>query len=87
MSPELETERVLSRSEIATVFREFADGLDGSGPITISIGGRSVTVAPPERLTFDVEVEDESRRLRRGERTVEFELEWKKTDGDEPIEG
>lgn len=87
MSPELESEQLLSRTEIASFFREFADGLDGEKPITISIGGQKVRMDPPEKLEFDIEVEDESKRFRRGERSLEIELEWRMQSGDRPIQG
>lgn len=85
MSPEVETRRTVHRREIAGFLREFADGLDGTDPVTLSIGDRRVTIDPPERLAFDVEIEDERRRFRRGERSMEFELSWRKTGGDRPI--
>lgn len=87
MSPEVETKQVVDRADVARFFHQLADGMGGSGPIQVSIEGRPITIDPPERLEFDVEVEDESKRLRRGKRSVEIELSWKQTSGDRPLQG
>ena len=65
-----EYEASRTRSEIATSLRAIADELDGDGPITFSSGSRTISVTPPERPWFELEVE-------RGEEVeIEIELEW-----------
>jgi amphi-Trp domain-containing protein len=64
-----EYEASRTRSEIATSLRAIADELDGDGPITFSSGDRTISVTPPERPWFELEVE-------RGEEVeIEIELE------------
>ena len=87
MSPEVETKQIVERQKIARFLHQLADGMEGSGPVRLSIEGRPVTIDPPERLEFDVEIEDESKRFRRGERSLEIELSWKRTSGDRPLQG
>lgn len=86
MSPEVESKGIVDRKQIATFFHQLADGMEGQEPIRVSIEGRPVTIDPPERLEFDVELEDESKRFRRGERSMEIELSWKQTSGDRPLQ-
>jgi amphi-Trp domain-containing protein len=76
MSEEYETERKLSRAEIADIFESFADGLRGGGEITLAIGGEQVRIDPADMCEFEAEVEEESSRIGSAERSVEFEVEW-----------
>ena len=71
----LETEEPRSRAEIARVLGEVAAALAGDGPVTLESDGRSVTVQPPARPTFEIEVE---REVEDGttETSIEFEIEW-----------
>ncbi|WP_181685007.1 amphi-Trp domain-containing protein [Halorhabdus salina] len=77
-----ETERSLSRSEIASYLRTVADNLDGGDPISLSAGDQSVTMDPPQRPTFEVKAEREGPTDGHGELSVEFELEWDENAGD-----
>ncbi len=70
------SESKFNRAKIAAYLRSVADSLEAGDPITLKSGDKSVTVEPPERLTFEVEVEREGRIGRPGEMSVEFELEW-----------
>jgi amphi-Trp domain-containing protein len=70
------SERSQSRSEIAASLRAVADSLESGGPITLSAGGESITMEPPERPTFEVKAEREGPTDGPGELSVEFELEW-----------
>ena len=75
---EYETERELSREEIADIFESFANGLRGGEEITLAVGGERVRIDPADPCEFEVEVEEESSRIGSAERSVEFELEWKR---------
>ena len=77
-----ETEKRRTRAEIASYLRAFADKLDGDGPITLTAGEPSVTMAPPERPTFEVKAEREGPAGAPGELSIEFELEWDEDDGE-----
>ena len=83
---ELEYEAELSREAIADHLEAFAHTLRGGGSVEFDVGGRTVVVDPPERLEFEVEIEDEPEG---GgvERSVEFELEWMRRAEEEPIPG
>lgn len=71
-----ESETEMNGSEIATYLRTVADKLDAGEPLTLSAGGESVTLTPPERPTFEVKAERETSTSGPGELSVEFELEW-----------
>ena len=81
---ELEYESALSRSAIADYLERFAEGLRDGGQIELTIGGEVVTVDPPETLEFELEVEDEPEDDG-VERSVEFELEWIRTDDESTL--
>jgi len=77
-----ESEGERDRAEIAAYLRRVADNLEAGDPITLSAGEQSVTMAPPERPTFEVKAEREGPADAPGELSVEFELEWDEDGGD-----
>jgi amphi-Trp domain-containing protein len=85
MSEEHETERELSRKAIADVFESFAEELRSEGELTLAVGGEHVRIDPTDPCEFEVEVEEESSRLGGSERSVEFELEWARQDGERDL--
>jgi amphi-Trp domain-containing protein len=76
----LSSERVQDRAEIAAFLRRVADKLEAGGSITLSAGEQSVTLDPPARPTFEVEVEREGPADGPGEMSVEFEIEWEESE-------
>ena len=82
---EIEYEAERRREEIADEFESLAEALRGGGEIDLQIGERSVTIAPPESVEYEIEVEDEWEDDRI-ERSLEIELEWERGDHEEPIE-
>jgi amphi-Trp domain-containing protein len=66
-----EYEAYRTRGEIAAHLRAIADELNGGGPITFAAGSHTISVTPPERSWFELEVECE-----RDEVEIEIELEW-----------
>ncbi|GAB3417034.1 hypothetical protein GCM10027435_15260 [Haloparvum alkalitolerans] len=75
-----ERELTGSREEIATVLNDVADGLR-SGAVRLGEDGDAVTVATPEELTLEVELETED-----GEQSLELELEWPVSEADAAAE-
>lgn len=82
MSNEIEYETKTSRDEVADHLERFATALRGDDSFSLTLGGKRVTLDPSRDVEFEVEVEDESSFLRKTRRSVTFELEWSKTDGD-----
>jgi amphi-Trp domain-containing protein len=76
-----ESELRQSRSEVANYLRTVADRLEEGGSLTLSAGEDSVTLDPPEAVTFEVKAERET-GSGPDERSVEFELEWDEGDAD-----
>ncbi|WP_336001481.1 amphi-Trp domain-containing protein [Halorientalis halophila] len=70
------SESAQSRAEIASYLRSVAEKLDAGESITLKSGGDSVTMAPPDRPTFEVKAEREGPTDGDGELSIEFELEW-----------
>jgi amphi-Trp domain-containing protein len=82
-----ESESLQNRGEIAAYLRRVADNLDAGSDITLQAGDQSVTMSPPQSLTFEVKAEREGPVDEPGELSVEFELEWDENgDGDGPLE-
>lgn len=74
---EIETQTETTRTEAAARLREFADQLEGDGPVTLDLGGQSVTVEPAEPVTLKMEGEsDWSSGDAQAKQSVEFELVW-----------
>jgi len=82
-----ESESAQPREDIATALRSVADRLDDGEPITLKAGEESVTVEPPARPTFEVEVEREGPTDGPGEVSVEFEIEWDEAETGEDAVG
>lgn len=72
-----ESESERERGEIAAYLRALAGELDGDGPVTFRDGEYTVSVTPPERAEFDVEVEREDG----DELGIELEIEWPEEEG------
>jgi amphi-Trp domain-containing protein len=77
------TESAKSRAEVAAYLRDVADKLEDGGPITLNAGDQSISVTPPTRVEFEVEVEREGPAGGPGELGLELELEWDEDAADE----
>lgn len=76
---ELETESEMTRTEIASYLREFADQLDAEGAVTLELGGQQVTMTPTDPVTFKLEGEsDWSQGDTEAKQSIEFELVWRR---------
>ena len=75
-------ERSQSREEIASYLRNVADKLEGDADLTLRSGSESVTIAPPNRPTFEVKAEREGPEGGPNELSIEFEIEWDEGDED-----
>jgi amphi-Trp domain-containing protein len=69
-------EQTMSRSDVAAYLREVADKLDAGGALEFAAGGHATSVAVPERLQFEVDVERDRHEQGASELEIEFELEW-----------
>lgn len=77
-------ERRMDRAEIADYLRTVADTIEGSDDLTLEAGSESVTMEPPSRPTFEIKAEREtSSSGGPAEFSVEFELEWDESEGDD----
>ncbi len=82
---EFEYERDLTRDQIADHLEDFAESLRGTGELEFEVGPETVVVNPPETVEFELEIEDEP-ESGGVERSIEFELEWMRTDDEEPLQ-
>lgn len=74
------TETRETRASVAEYLRTVADRLEGDGDLTLTAGEESVTLSPPEEVTFEVKAEREGPADGPYERSVELELEWDEGD-------
>ncbi|MDZ7730269.1 MAG: amphi-Trp domain-containing protein [Natrialbaceae archaeon] len=81
-------EQSMPVNEIAEYLRTVATALEGTDPLTLESGNESVTMAVPDRPTFDIKAERETDSSGgHPELSVEFELEWdENADGDGSLE-
>ncbi|WP_440770123.1 amphi-Trp domain-containing protein [Natronorubrum sp. DTA28] len=77
---EFELERAYDRDELAAVFREFATALADDQPLQLSDGERTATVAIPQRVIAEFEVERDA-DAEPPVAELEVELEWDDADG------
>ena len=74
---ELESEAEMSRGEVASYLREFADQLEAGGEVALELGDQRVRLTPAETVTFKLEGEsDWSTGDREAKQSIEFELVW-----------
>ena len=73
--PEIETQAVKNRTEVATYLRDLATQLDGESDVRLELGGQSVTVTPAEPLVLKLEGEWDPTGAA-GTESIEFELVW-----------
>ena len=73
--PEIETQAVKNRTEVAKYLRDLATQLDGGSDVRLELGGQSVTVTPAEPLVLKLEGEWDPTGAA-GTESIEFELVW-----------
>jgi len=71
-----ESERVMSREDVAQYLRTLADSVAEGSDVTLSAGDQSVTLSPPPEVEFEVKAEREGPTDGNGELSIEVELEW-----------
>lgn len=71
-----ESERTLTREQIADYLHTVGDNVAAGASITLSAGDESVTLDPAERPTFEVKAEREGPPDGPCEYSIELELEW-----------
>jgi len=83
-----ESERVMSRDDVAEYLRTLADSVAAGSDVTLRAGDQSVTLTPPSEVEFEVKAEREGPTDGDGELSIEVELEWPEnaTDGTLSIE-
>ncbi|MFT4946724.1 MAG: amphi-Trp domain-containing protein [Natronomonas sp.] len=82
-----ESESDQSRDAIASHLRKVAENLEAGDAISLKAGSESVSLDPPARPTFEVKAEREGPTGQPGELSVEFEIEWDETDGEDDATG
>lgn len=75
----------MTRSEIGTYLRDFADDFKLEGAARVDLDEDVVSVNPSGDIEFAVEIEDELETDGEGMRRLTFELAWKKTEYDEDL--
>lgn len=74
---ELEIDRRMTRTEVATVLRELADGRDAEGALALDVAGRRVRFDPVEPITVTLEGEsDRPAGATEAKQSIEVELVW-----------
>ncbi|GFE52239.1 hypothetical protein So717_39920 [Roseobacter cerasinus] len=68
-----------SRSEVATFLRSLADRLD-TAKVTLRQGQDEIVLSLPDEMTLELKVEDEDKRRKGVQHSLEVELKW--YDGD-----
>ncbi len=69
-----------TRTEVASFLRELADKVDG-GKVTLMQGEEELTLEMPQNLILDIQVEDEDKKRKGIQHSLEVEIKW--FDGDD----
>jgi len=64
-----------SRSEVTAFLRDLADRLD-SGGVTLRRGADEIALDVPQQLVLELKVEDEEKRRKGTQHSLEVELKW-----------
>lgn len=73
-----------TREEVVTFLHELADKI-ATGAVTLSQGTEDLQLELPENLTLEVQVENEEKKRKGTEHSLEIELKW--YDNDQSAEG
>ncbi|GGX53188.1 hypothetical protein GCM10007385_21540 [Tateyamaria omphalii] len=69
-----------SRSDIATFLHSLADRLD-TAEVTLRKGQDEIVLNLPDQMTLELKVEDEEKRNKGLQHSLEIELKWFDNDG------
>lgn len=64
-----------SRTEVAGVLRDLASRIE-SGALTLSQGAEQIALALPEQVILELKVEDEEKRHKGVQHSLEVEIKW-----------
>jgi amphi-Trp domain-containing protein len=64
-----------SRTEVTTFLRELADKID-SGEVILRQGEEELTLSIPQDLILEIQVEDEDKKQKGIEHSLEVEIAW-----------
>ncbi len=73
-----------TRSEVASFLRELAGKLD-EGTVILKQGDEEITLELPHNLILDIQVEDENKKRKGIQHSLEVEIKW--FDGDDEVAG
>ncbi|MCA9896973.1 MAG: amphi-Trp domain-containing protein [Ardenticatenaceae bacterium] len=69
-----------SRSEVSQFLRQIADKIE-TGQVVLRQGQEELTLAIPTNLILEVQVEDEDKKTKGIQHSLEIELKWFDDDG------
>ncbi len=69
------TEERKSREEVSNFFRQLADKIS-NGKIVLAQGAEEITLQLPQNLILEVQVEDEDKRSKGTQHSLELEIKW-----------
>ncbi len=73
------------KDEVSAFLRQLADKLD-EGRVTLRSGGEEIVLELPERITLELQVEDEDKGAQGIQHSLEVELKWFDHDQDGAVE-
>ena len=69
------SEEPKNRAEVGAFLRQIADKLD-SGEVILRRGGEELTLTVPENLVLEIQVEDEDKKRKGIQHSLEIEIKW-----------
>jgi amphi-Trp domain-containing protein len=74
-----------SRSDLSDFLRQLADKIS-EGRVVLSQGQEEITLQLPQRMIFEVQVEDEDKGAKGIQHSLEVEIKWFDDDQEGPLE-
>ena len=69
------SEERMNRSDVSAFLHQLADKL-AEGDIVLRQGGEEISVALPHNLVLEVQVEDEDKKAKGVQHSLELEIKW-----------
>ena len=65
----------MNRPDVSAFLHQLADKL-AQGEIVLRQGGEEISLAPPHNLVLEIQVEDEDKKAKGVQHSLELEIKW-----------
>jgi amphi-Trp domain-containing protein len=77
MAEQTTSNDTLEREAAADRLNDLASALRSGEDVRVRVGNKNVTLDPPEKINYRIEVIEKRKRFRGSRETIRLELDWK----------